>query len=230
MRISARAGIQRNLVVGTTTISVTATEKNPPSGERARVETYRITVTRADEIGSALSGLDLFEGSTDAGTSILLDPPGFDSDIGNRTTFTAEVALSVATLTVRAVAKPGWTVEYLGEADADADTATHYQRRLVPLPNTNTIRVRATPNARSGDAQLHHHRDADDHARSAWPPGSRALRRASEAVMDRAVFQRRQRHHGIRLPGEDGGRRQWAVDGRGRMGRDLPIERLNHVV
>ena len=41
-------------------------------------------------------------------------------------------------------------------------TAPGYQRNLEV--GANRITVRATPIGRFGDAQLHHHRDADDHA------------------------------------------------------------------
>ena len=137
-------GYQRDLTLRTNTITVRATSlASPPAAARD----YTITVTRAAEIGSALSGLDLFEG-TGTVTEIPLDPPDFDPDMEDRT-FTADVALSVAMLTVRAVAKPGWTVEYRGEPDADGGSA-HYQRRLAPLPDTNTITVRATPTGASG--------------------------------------------------------------------------------
>ena len=61
---------QRDLTVGTNTITVRATQ----TGETPR--SYTITVTRAAEVGSALSGLTL-TGSETGG--VTLDSPGFAS-------------------------------------------------------------------------------------------------------------------------------------------------------
>ena len=129
-------GYQRDLRLGSNTITVRATsEADPPETTR----NYTITVRRLAETGSALSTLSLSAGTLD---------PEFDNETDDRTFTADDVALSVTTLTVTATAKPGW--EELTFHDApDADSGTNgYQRNLAV--GTNRITVRATPTGASG--------------------------------------------------------------------------------
>ncbi len=139
---------QRNLTLGTNTITVRATSTAVPP-ETARQYTIRVTrdtirVTRAAEIGSALSGLTLTQ-SGGSGSAGSLDP-AFDAAT-NDTAFTADADLSVTQVTVAATAKPGWDVTYHDDPDADG-TAADYQRNLAV--GANRITVRATPIGTSG--------------------------------------------------------------------------------
>ena len=130
------AGFQRDLRLGSNTITVRATsEADPPETTR----NYTITVRRLAETGSALSILSLSAGTLD---------PEFDNETDDRTFTADDVALNVNTLTVTATAKPGW--EDLTFHDApDADSGTDgYQRNLSV--GTNRITVRATPTGASG--------------------------------------------------------------------------------
>ena len=130
-------GHQRNLTSGTNTITVRATK----SGETT--QNYTITVTRAAEVGSALSGLGV---STSAGSGTVGElAPTFAGNTDDRT-FTADAPRGVTQVTVDADAKDGWTVTYHDEPDAN--TATDYQRNLTV--GTNRITVRATPTGASG--------------------------------------------------------------------------------
>ena len=132
---------QRNLTLGTNTITVRATSTAVPP-EAARQ--YTIRVTRAAEIGSALSGLTLTQ-SGGSGSAGSLDP-AFDAAT-NDTAFTADADLSVTQVTVAATAKPGWDVTYHDDPDADGNAAD-YQRNLAV--GANRIMVRATPIGTSG--------------------------------------------------------------------------------
>ena len=135
------AGYQGDLRSGANSIRVRATEDDGPG-----TRDYTITVRRAAETGSALMGLTL-TGSATGG--VTLDSPGFASGTDTRS-FTADVALADATLTVDAEAKAGWTVTYDDEPDADGDPANGYQRNLAEAPQSNRIVVRATPVNASG--------------------------------------------------------------------------------
>ena len=125
---------QRDLTLGTNTITVRATSMADPP-ETAR--NYTIRVRRLAETGSALSDLTLSAGTLD---------PEFDSTEDDRT-FTADVLLDVTTLTVTGTAKPGWEVTYHDEPDANS-TTDGYQRSLAV--GANRITVRATPIGASG--------------------------------------------------------------------------------
>ena len=134
-------GEQRDLRLGTNTITVRATStQDPPEVSR----NYTIRVTRRAATGSALSGLALTQ-SGGTGNVSSLDPL-FNADTNDRT-FTADADLSVTRVTVDADAKPGWTVTYHDEPDADG-TALDYQRNLAT--GANRITVRATPIGASG--------------------------------------------------------------------------------
>ena len=130
------ADYQRDLRLGSNTITVRATSTaDPPETPR----NYTITVRRAAEIGSALSNLTLSAGTLD---------PVFDAATDDRTFTADDVALSVATLTVIARAKPGWE-DMTFHDDPDADSvAAGYQRNLAV--GANRITVRATPTGASG--------------------------------------------------------------------------------
>ena len=129
-------GYQRDLRLGSNTITVRATsEANPPETTR----NYIITVRRLAETGSALSALSLSAGTLD---------PEFDAATDDRTFTADDVAHSVTTLTVTATAKPGWEdLTFHDAPDADSGTAG-YQRNLAV--GTNRITVRATPTGASG--------------------------------------------------------------------------------
>ena len=133
---AADADGNADLRSGTNTITVRATSMaDPPETPR----NYTIQVRRLAETGSALSDLTLSAGQD------TLDPD-FAAATDDRT-FTADVALNVTTLTVRATAKPGWEVTYHDEPDADSGT-DGYQRYLAV--GANRITVRATPTGASG--------------------------------------------------------------------------------
>ena len=130
------ADYQRDLRLGTNTITVRATKTADPP-ETAR--NYTITVRRLAETGSALSALSLSAGTLD---------PEFDATTDDRTFTADDVALSVTTLTVTATAKPGWEdLTFHDDPDADSGTAG-YQRNLAV--GANRITVRATPTGASG--------------------------------------------------------------------------------
>ena len=120
---------QRDLTSTRTTIRLTATEDDG-TGTR----TYTITVTRTAQAGSALQTLTLSSGQD------TLDP-AFDGDT-QHPNFTANVDLSVATLTVNATTKPGWEEVVTYGAEPDADTGeTGYQRSLAVGANRITLRA-----------------------------------------------------------------------------------------
>ena len=158
------ADYQRDLRLGSNTITVRATSTaDPPETPR----NYTIRVTRAPEIGSALSALSLSVGTLD---------PVFDAATDDRT-FTADVALSVTTLTVTATAKPGWEdVTFHDGPDADS-VAAGYQRNLAV--GANRITVRATPTGASGTRNY-----TITVTRTTTPSEPRNLRAASD---DRSV-------------------------------------------
>ena len=130
------AEYQRDLRLGTNTITVRATKTADPP-ETAR--NYTIRVTRLAETGSALSDLTLSAGED------TLDPD-FAPATDDRT-FTADVLRDVTTLTVTGTAKPGWEVTYHDDPDANSGTPG-YQRNLAV--GANRITVRATPTGASG--------------------------------------------------------------------------------
>ena len=120
-------GYERDLTSTSNSITLRATEDDG-TGTR----NYTITVTRTAQAGSALQSLILSSGQD------TLDP-AFDADT-QRPNFTANVDLSVATLTVTATTKPGWEedVTYGPEPDADTGTAG-YQRSLAVGANSITV-------------------------------------------------------------------------------------------
>ena len=154
-------GYQRNLTLGTNTITVRATK----TGETT--QNYTIRVTRAAEIGSALRNLILSAGTLD---------PVFDAATDDRTFTADDVALSATTLTVTATAKDGWTVTYHDDPDANS-VAAGYQRNLAV--GANRITVRATPTGASGTRNY-----PITVTRTTTPSEPRNLRAASS---DRAV-------------------------------------------
>ena len=81
-----------------------------------------------------------------ATSGVALDPVFAPAADPEQRAFTADVALSVDTVTVTGTAKPGWTVTYHDEPDANG-VAGGYQRSLAV--RTNRITVRATPTGAS---------------------------------------------------------------------------------
>ena len=127
------------LAFGPNTITVRATSTSTADPQETQ-RNYTIRVRRLAEEGSALSDLMLSAGQD------TLDPP-FDPAINDRT-FTADVLLSVATLTVTAATKDGWEDPTYHDSP-DADTSMPgYQRSLAV--GANRITVRATPIGASG--------------------------------------------------------------------------------
>ena len=156
---------QRDLRSGANSITVRATEDDG-TGTR----NYTITVTRAGQIGSALSGLTL-----SAGQDTL--HPDFDAATDRRT-FTADVDLNVTTLTVTATTKGGWEEELTYDAP-DADTGTaNYQRSLAV--GANRITATATPIGASGTRNY-----TITVTRTTTPDAPRSLR--ATGVEDRSV-------------------------------------------
>ena len=165
------AGYQRDLRLGSNTITVRATSTaDPPESAR----NYTITVRRLAEMGSALSGLTLTR-SRGTGTVDPLDPV-FGAATNDRT-FTADADLSVTQVTVDADPKPGWTVTYHDEPDANG-TTPDYQRNLAT--EANRITVRATPIGASGTRNY-----TITVTRTTTPGAPRNLR--ATAVEDRSV-------------------------------------------
>ncbi len=118
---------QRDLTSTSNSITLRATEDDG-SGTR----NYTITVRRTAQAGSALQTLTLSSGQD------TLDPT-FDADT-QRSSFTADVDLSVATLTVTATTKPGWEEDLTYGPEPDADTGTAgYQRSLAVGANRITV-------------------------------------------------------------------------------------------
>ena len=129
------ADYQRDLTLGANTITVRATSTtDPPESARS----YTITVRRLAETGSALDTLTLSAGTLD---------PVFDNTTDDRT-FTADVLLSVETLTVTATTKDGWEDPTFHDAPDANSTTDGYQRSLAV--GANRITVRATPTGASG--------------------------------------------------------------------------------
>ena len=135
------SGYRRDLRSGANSIRIRATEDDdgdPATREGTR--DYTITVTRAAQIGSALSGLTLSAGND------TLDPD-FDPAT-ERGTFTANVDLSVDTLTVTAATKGGWLADLTYDAP-DANTGTDPHDRSLAV-GANRITATATPIRASG--------------------------------------------------------------------------------
>ena len=138
-------GYEHALTSRTNSITVRATEDGG-SGTR----NYTITVTRAAQIGSALSALSVSPASGITGTVDALDP-AFPptTDTADPRAFRAKADLSVTRVTVTATTNPGWEAAVTYHDDPDADTGTDgYQRNLTV--GTNRIRVRATQIGISG--------------------------------------------------------------------------------
>ena len=137
---------QRDLTSRTNSIAVRATEDGG-SGTR----NYTITVTRAAQIGSALSALSVSPASGITGTVDALDP-AFPptTDTADPRAFTADADLSVTRVTVTATTNPGWEAEVTYHDDPDADTGTPGYQRNLTVGTTNRIRVRATQIGISG--------------------------------------------------------------------------------
>ena len=136
------SGDQRDLRLGTNTITVRATKTaDPPEPQR----NYTIRVRRLAEMGSALADLTVTQsgGAGDVGT---LDP-AFAAATDDRT-FTADADRSVSQVRVAATAKSGWTVTYHDDPDVDGDSSNGYHRNLAT--GANRITVRATPTGASG--------------------------------------------------------------------------------
>ncbi len=134
-------GYQRDLRLGANSITVRAT---PTTGS---ARNYTITVTRAREIGSALTGLTVTQ-SGGGGTVGALDPAFSAGNAATSQTFTVDADLLVTQVTVNAEAKAGWEVTY--HDDADAEATANYQRNLAVGPNRITVRATAKPTSASG--------------------------------------------------------------------------------
>ena len=170
------AGYQRDLRSGANTITVRATEPEPGTGTR----NYTVTVTRAAQTGSALSGLTVSPSTGITGTVDALDPAFPPSpDTADPRAFTADVDLSVTQVTVDADTKPGWEEDVTYGAAPDANTGVDdYQRNLAV--GANRITVRATPIGASGT------RDYTITVTRTTTPGAPRNLRAT-AVEDRSV-------------------------------------------